>query len=218
MCALANFAQRQLQTEASPVTICKQTGFSCKSFCWGSSEVVAALLAMSAHAFRRTDSYRFVATLTASSTVSIWRLGVATRHRRYRLQQIEGLAMGTTSEIYGVNPSTAQLVKMLGHYRRPQCGSGYTHRPVATAGQCRTDVRQQRLAVPAMNAVVYRIDPATAGPLLRLAAPGLRCPGLAGSRADRYPPVGLVWHGGNGDRGKFTASIPIQARQRCWVR
>ena len=73
--------------------------------------VVAALLAMSAHAFAGPIGYSVRSDVDRKLYRIDMATGVATDIGVTGFSKIEGLAISTTGEIYGVNPSTAQLVK-----------------------------------------------------------------------------------------------------------
>ena len=127
--------------------------------------------------------------------------GVATELGATGFSKIEGLAINAAGEIYGVNPRTAQLVK---------CS--------ATTGAC-TAVGLLPNVFPsptnagltfsstgvlylAINTVVYRVDPASAGTAaLNSAGPALS--GLAGVAPSATCASGVYALGGNTDQGKF---------------
>ena len=73
--------------------------------------VVAALLAMAAHAFAGPIGYSVRSDVDRKLYRIDMATGVATDIGVTGFSKIEGLAISTTGEIYGVNPSTAQLVK-----------------------------------------------------------------------------------------------------------
>jgi len=127
--------------------------------------------------------------------------GVAVEIGLTGFSKIEGLAINGAGEIYGVNPSTAQLVK---------CS--------ATTGVCTavgklTGMLQLQtnagLAFAsngglylAMNAVIYGVDP-TSGYTVPLGGTGPAISGLAGVAPSATCASGLYGLGGNTDRGKL---------------
>lgn len=127
--------------------------------------------------------------------------GVATEIGATGFGKIEALAVNAAGEIFGVNPATSQLVK---------CSS--------TTGACAavgvlTGVLQVQtnaglafassgVLYLAMNAVIYRVDPAT-GATVALGATGPALSGLAAVNASPACASGLYGIGGNSDRGKF---------------
>ena len=127
--------------------------------------------------------------------------GVATEIGATGFSKIEGLAINSTGEIFGVNPPTAQLVKcsgvagtctavgILNGLPQIQTNAGLAF---ASAG----------LLYMAMNAVIYRVDPATAA-TVALGGTGPALAGLAGVAPGANCPSGLYGMGGNTDKGKL---------------
>ncbi len=127
--------------------------------------------------------------------------GVATELGATGFSKIEGLAINAAGEIYGVNPVTAQLVKcsattgactavgILIGVPPVQSNAGLTF---STTG----------VLYLAVNAVIYRVDPAT-GATASLGGTGPAISGLAGVSPTAACASGIYGLGGNTDRGKF---------------
>mgnify|MGYP000890143881 CR=1 FL=1 len=117
------------------------------------------------------------------------------------INKIEGLAINATGELFGVSPSTAQLVKCA-------AATGVCTVVGSLAGlpQLQTNAglafASNGLLYLAANAVIYRVDPAT-GAATALGGSGPALSGLAGVAPSAVCPSGLYGMGGNGDRGKF---------------
>lgn len=127
--------------------------------------------------------------------------GVATEVGLTGFSKIEGLAINASGELFGVNPSTAQLVKC----------SGLTGACTAVGAltgliQLQTNAGLAFAAngslYLAMNAVIYRVDPATGG-TAALGPTGPAISGLAGVSPSATCASGLYGLGGNTDRGKL---------------
>lgn len=127
--------------------------------------------------------------------------GVATEIGATGFSKIEGLALSPTGEIFGVNPPTAQLVKCSG-----VLGSCTAIGILTGLPQIQTNAGLAFAATGAlylsMNAVVYRVDPATAA-TVALGSTGPALAGLAGVAASASCPSGLYGMGGNTDKGKL---------------
>lgn len=115
--------------------------------------------------------------------------------------KVEGLAINASGELYGVNPPTAQLVKC--------SAAGGACTAVGTLSglpQLQTNAGLAFASTGAlylaMNAVIYRVDPATAA-TAALGGTGPALAGLAGVAPSSTCPSGLYGMGGNNDRGKF---------------
>lgn len=127
--------------------------------------------------------------------------GVATDVGATGVSKIEGLAIDSNGELYGVNPSTAQLVKC-------SAATGACTVVGALAGlpQSQTNAGLAFAASGAlylaMNAAIYRVDPVSGG-IAPLGATGPALSGLAGVAPSAACASGLYGMGGNGDRGKF---------------
>lgn len=127
--------------------------------------------------------------------------GVASEIGATGFSKIEALAINSAGEIFGVNPATAQLVKclsttgactavgQLNGVPQLQTNAGLTF---ATTG----------VLYLAMNAVVYRVDPLTAG-TAALGGSGPALSGLAAVAPSAACASGLYGIGGNTDRGKL---------------
>ena len=127
--------------------------------------------------------------------------GVASELGATGFSKIEGLAINSAGEIFGVNPATAQLVKclsttggctavgLLNGVPQLQTNAGLAF---STAG----------VLYLAMNAVVYRVDPLTAT-TVALGGSGPALSGLAGLAPSAACTSGLFGIGGNSDRGKL---------------
>lgn len=163
--------------------------------------VVAALLATSAHAFAGPIGYSVRSDVDRKLYRIDMATGVATDIGVTGFSKIEGLAISTTGEIYGVNPSTAQLVKCSAITGACAAVGTLTGLPQLQVNAGLTFASNGSLYL-AMNAVVYRIDPATAA-TAALGGSGPALSGLAGVAPTATCPSGLFGMGGNGDRGKF---------------
>lgn len=117
------------------------------------------------------------------------------------INKIEGLAISAAGELFGVNPSTAQLVRCVA-----ATGTCSVVGPLAGLPQLQTNAglafASNGQLYLAMNAVIYRVDPAT-GATAALGASGPALAGLAGVAPSASCPSGLYGMGGNGDRGRF---------------
>lgn len=127
--------------------------------------------------------------------------GVATQLGATGFSKIEGLAINATGEIFGVNPATAQLVKC-----SPTTGACAAVGPLIGVPQVQTNAglafASNGALYLAMNAVVYRVDPATGG-TTALGGTGPALSGLAGVNPSAACASGLYGIGGNTDRGKL---------------
>ena len=127
--------------------------------------------------------------------------GVATELGATGFSKIEGLAINAAGEIYGVNPSTAQLVKCsatTGACLAVGLLSGLPQ-VQSNAGLAFSSTGLLYLAV---NAVIYRVDPVTAA-ATALGVTGPAISGLAGVAPTAVCASGIYGLGGNTDRGKF---------------
>ncbi len=127
--------------------------------------------------------------------------GVATAIGATGFSKIEGLAISPTAELYGVNPATAQLVKC-------SAITGACTAVGALAGlpQIQTNAGLAFASTGslylAMNAVIYRVDPATAA-TAALGGTGPALGGLAGVAPSASCASGLYGMGANTDKGKL---------------
>lgn len=115
--------------------------------------------------------------------------------------KIEGLAIDSNGELYGVNPSTAQLVKCSAATGACTAVGTLSGLPQSQTNAGLAFAANGSLYL-AMNAVVYRVDPATAT-TAALGGTGPALSGLAGVAPTTACQSGLFGMGGNGDRGKF---------------
>ncbi|MBL8310129.1 MAG: hypothetical protein JNL19_06890 [Burkholderiales bacterium] len=127
--------------------------------------------------------------------------GFATAIGATGFSKIEGMAVGADGQLYGVNPSTAQLVRCSGATGACTAVGQLAGLPQlqTNAGLAFTTDGQLYLA---MNAVIYRVDAAT-GATTSLGGSGPALSGLAGVTPSAICPSGLFGMGGNTDRGKF---------------
>ncbi len=127
--------------------------------------------------------------------------GVATELGATGFSKMEGLAVNAAGEIYGVNPATAQLVKCSVTTGACAAVGLLTGLPQvqANAGLAFSSTGALYLAV---NAVIYRVDPAT-GATTALGNTGPAISGLAGVSPTAACASGIYGLGGNSDRGKF---------------
>ncbi len=115
--------------------------------------------------------------------------------------KIEGLAISTSGELFGVNPPTAQLVKC-------SAATGVCTAVGVLNGlpQIQTNAGLAFASTGAlylsMNAVIYRVDPATAT-TVALGGTGPALAGLAGVAPSATCSSGLYGMGGNTDKGKI---------------
>lgn len=163
--------------------------------------VVAALLAMCAHASAGPIGYSVRSDVDRKLYRIDMATGVATEVGATGFSKIEGLAINAAGEIFGVNPSTAQLVKCLAATGQCTAVGTLTGLPQLQVNAGLTFASNGSLYL-AMNAVVYRVDPATAA-TAALGGSGPALSGLAGVAPTTACPSGLFGMGGNGDRGKF---------------
>ncbi len=163
--------------------------------------VVAALLAVTAHAFAGPIGYSVRSDVDRKLYRIDMATGVATDIGATGFSKIEGLAINAAGEIYGVNPPTAQLVKCAAATGACTAVGALTGLPQlqTNAGLAFASTGSLYLA---MNAVIYRVDPAT-GATAALGGSGPALAGLAGVAPSTTCPSGLYGMGGNGDRGKF---------------
>jgi hypothetical protein len=127
--------------------------------------------------------------------------GVATEIGPTGFSKIEGLALSPAGEIYGVNPPTAQLVKCSGVAGTCTAVGILTGLPQIQTNAGLAFAYTGALYL-SMNAVIYRVDPATAG-TVALGSTGPALAGLAGVAASASCPSGLYGMGGNTDKGKL---------------
>ncbi len=127
--------------------------------------------------------------------------GVATAIGPTNFSKIEALAMNAAGDIYGVNPATAQLVKCSSTTGACTAVGLLIGLPQvqANAGLAFTTNGAMYLAA---NAVVYRVDPASAA-AAPLGGTGPALSGLAGVAPTANCTSGLFGIGGNSDRGKL---------------
>ncbi len=127
--------------------------------------------------------------------------GVAAELGATGFSKIEGLAINQAGEIYGVNPPTAQLVKC-----SPIDGTCVAIGTLAGLPQIQTNAgltfSSTGVLYLAMNAVIYRVDPATAA-TAALGTTGPALSGLAGVSPTESCPSGVFGMGGNSDKGKL---------------
>ena len=127
--------------------------------------------------------------------------GIATEIGATGFSKIEALAVNTAGELYGVNPVTAQLVRCL-----PTTGVCSAVGTLNGVPQVQTNAglafASTGLLYLAMNAVIYRVDPATAV-VTALGGTGPALSGLAGVSPSAACASGLYGIGGNTDRGKL---------------
>ena len=127
--------------------------------------------------------------------------GVATQLGATGFSKIEALAMNTAGEIFGVNPATAQLVKC-----SAATGACTAVGVLIGVPQVQTNAglafASNGALYLAMNAAIYRVDPATGG-TAALGGTGPALSGLAGVNPSAACASGLYGIGGNTDRGKL---------------
>jgi hypothetical protein len=127
--------------------------------------------------------------------------GVATALGATGFNKIEGLAVNDVGEIFGVNPATAQLVKCSS--ATGACSAvgvlGGLPQIQTNAGLAFSSTGSLFLAA---NAVIYRVDPATAA-ASALGTTGPALSGLAGVAPSDRCSSGIFGMGGNNDKGKI---------------
>ncbi len=127
--------------------------------------------------------------------------GVASELGPTGFSKIEGLAINEAGEIYGVNPPTGQLVKC-----SPLTGACTSVGVLAGLPQIQTNAgltfSSSGVLYLAVNAVIYRVDPATAN-ATALGTTGPALSGLAGVAPTDNCPSGVFGMGGNNDKGKL---------------
>ena len=127
--------------------------------------------------------------------------GVATQIGATGFSKIEALAVNAAGEIYGVNPASSQLLKC-----SATTGACTAVGVLSGVAQVQTNAglafASNGVLYLAMNAVIYRVDPAT-GTTAALGATGPALSGLAGVNPSAGCASGVYGVGGNGDRGKF---------------
>ena len=127
--------------------------------------------------------------------------GVANELGATGFSKIEGLAINSAGEIYGVNPSTAQLVKCSATTGACTAVGVLSGLPQAQSNAGLAFFSTGVLYL-AMNAVIYRVDPANAA-TVALGNTGPAISGLAGVSPTAGCASGIYGLGGNTDRGKF---------------
>ena len=127
--------------------------------------------------------------------------GVATAIGATGFSKIEALAINLAGEIYGVNPSTAQLVKCSSATGACTAVGLLIGLPQVQVNAGLTFTTDGAMYLAA-NAVVYRVDPAT-GAAAPLGGTGPALSGLAGVPPTTNCNSGLFGIGGNTDRGKL---------------
>jgi hypothetical protein len=127
--------------------------------------------------------------------------GVATELGVTNFTKIEALAINAAGELYGINPQSAQLVKCDVLTGACTAVGILTGIPPASTNVGLTFDSSGRL-VMAINAVVYLVDPATAGASV-LGSAGAAISGLASGDVSATCASGLYGIGGNSDQGKF---------------
>lgn len=163
--------------------------------------LLAALLSVTA----ATQAAPFGYSVRSDTDRKLYRIdmatGVATAIGATGFSKIEGMAIGPDGQLYGVNPPTAQLVRCSGGTGACTSVGQLSGLPQlqTNAGLAFTTDGQLYLA---MNAVIYRVDPAT-GATASLGGSGPALSGLAGVAPTSACPSGLFGMGGNTDRGKF---------------
>ena len=161
----------------------------------------AALLAFATAAFASPTGY----SVRSDVDRKLYRLdmatGIATELGATGFSKIEALAINAAGEIYGVNPATAQLLKCSATTGACSVVGLLTGLPQvqSNAGLAFSSTGVLYLAV---NAVVYRVDPAT-GATAALGGSGPALSGLAGVSPTAACASGIYGLGGNTDRGKF---------------
>ena len=127
--------------------------------------------------------------------------GVATALGATGFNKIEGLAINDAGEIYGVNPATAQLVKC-----SSTTGACTAVGVLSGLPQIQTNAglafSSTGVLFLAANAVIYRVDPATAA-ATALGTTGPALSGLAGVSPSERCASGVFGMGGNNDKGKI---------------
>lgn len=127
--------------------------------------------------------------------------GVATAIGATGFSKIEALAINATGEIFGVNPATAQLVKC--STTSGACSAvGLLIGLPQVQGNAGLTFANNGALYLAANAVVYRVDPASAA-AAPLGGTGPALSGLAGLAPTANCASGLFGIGGNTDRGKL---------------
>ncbi len=127
--------------------------------------------------------------------------GVATELGDSGFSKIEALALNAAGELYGINPLTAQLVKCSTTTGVCAAVGVLTGIPSASTNVGLAFDASGRLLM-AINAVVYVVNPATAG-VTALGAAGSAISGLASGKVAANCASGLYGIGGNSDQGKF---------------
>jgi IPTL-CTERM motif len=127
--------------------------------------------------------------------------GVATAIGATNFSKIEALAINAAGDIYGVNPATAQLVKCSSTTGACTAVGLLVGLPQVQANAGLTFTTNGTMYLAA-NAVVYRVDPATAA-ATPLGGTGPALSGLAGVTPTATCASGLFGIGGNTDRGKL---------------
>jgi hypothetical protein len=127
--------------------------------------------------------------------------GAATELGPTGFTKIEGLAINAAGELYGVNPRSAQLVKC-----SPVNGActavGVLPNVFPGPTNAGLTFSSAGLLYLAINTVVYRVDPPSAG-TIALNSSGPALSGLAGVAPTANCASGVFGLGGNTDQGKF---------------
>jgi hypothetical protein len=127
--------------------------------------------------------------------------GVATAIGASNFNKIEALAINETGDLFGVNPSTAELVRC-----STASGGCTTVGTLSGVPPAQTNVGLAFSAsgtlYVAMSAIVYSVNPTTAAATV-LGSSGAAISGLASGRVTAACASGLYAIGGNSDQGRF---------------
>lgn len=128
--------------------------------------------------------------------------GAATELGATGFADVEALAMNATGELFGVNPTTAQLIKCApatGACTAVGTMNDVPSSPLANAGLAFAANGKLYLAI---NALIYAVDPNTAATAV-MGPSGAAISGLASGKVSAACSTGLYAVGGNSDQGKL---------------
>ncbi len=128
--------------------------------------------------------------------------GVASEVGATGFTDIEALAMNAAGDLYGVNPTTAQLIKCSTSTGACAPVGTLTDVPASPLANAGLTFEPDGKLYLAMNALIYAVDPVKAVTTV-LGPSGAAISGLASGKKTATCASGIYAVGGNGDQGKF---------------